>query len=131
MLVCCMESIFHLKKSNKSNEDTNGLHNVLIYSTLTEGIFKQRLCLGWAQARGTVMAHEMCNFLSAPPLLGTELSRLCTANRLSREQKSFNAPACLWSAIPPLNIRPNFFCHFSTIAALRRKPSAQLETGLQ
>lgn len=62
-----------------------------------------------------------CNFLSAPPMLGAELSRLCTANLLSGQRKGFNTPACLWSAIPPLNTRPDFFCHFSTMAALRKK----------
>lgn len=77
------------------------------------------------------MVQEMGNFLSAAPPLGAELRRLCTANLLPGQPKGLNAPACLRSLSPPGNIRPNFSCRFSTTAVLRRKPSAQLEAGLQ
>lgn len=77
------------------------------------------------------MVQEMGNFLSAAPLLGAELRRLCTANLLPGQPKGLNAPACLWSVSPPGNIGPNFSCRFSSAAALHRKPSAQLEAGLQ
>lgn len=77
------------------------------------------------------MVQEMDHFLSAAPPLGAELRRLCAANLLPGQPKGLSAPAGPRSVSPPGNIRPNFSCRFSTTAALRRKPSAQLEAAFQ
>lgn len=77
------------------------------------------------------MVQETGHFQSAAPPLGAALRRLRAADLLPGQPKASNAPACLRSGGPPGNIRPNFSCRSSTTPALRRKPSAQLEAGLQ